>query len=228
MAISVLLLNICPPRVLVVSSIRPLLHPDAACYTSYHHMNHSKQDSGDPNQQVVLHTYRLEACAFIACTLATAFVTLYSQLDSRLENIFDASETMAVVVTWGFVVTQFAATMALLQEGSVIARDTFLLHVLTHSFGMIVACGMPPRMPLWTLACISLPLFQLIVAIACACTQSAMVLLVLQAFLDTLLFVGHRWDTAPTLMCLQNCRLTYMTGCCCVLQFAVMLPSITQ
>ena len=229
MALALLVLTTSPPCRLVVSLIRSIAQDDDSCYYYQppHPGNLSRANDGiDPNirhMQIVFHTYHLEACVFIASVFATSFAALYAHLDQRVECAHDASETLAVLITWAFSATQFTATLGLMQEGAVISRDMFLLQLFTHVFGLIVACGTPPHTPMWTLAIMALPICQLTFAMIHACTQGSLVLMVMQSFMDILLFIGHRWDVKPTLECLQNCRLVYITGCCYILQMAVVV-----
>lgn len=227
MAASLLVLGTNPPCTLVLSSIQPTAtsQDDVCHYYRRQRYNRSFAET-DPNAQalqITFHTYHLEACVFLSSIFATSFAALYMQLYERMDITLDAPETLACLVTWAFSATQFAATLGLTQEGAIMAHDTFLLQLSAHLFGLLVACGTPPQMPLWTLAAMLIPTGQLIYAMTHACSQTGLVMLVMQLFMDILLFIGHRWDPVPTLECLQNSRLVYVTGCSYILQIAVIV-----
>ena len=178
------------------------------------------------NFEIAFHVYPLEACVVLTSVFATSFAALYMQLQDRTEMMGDELETLCALITWAFCATQFTAMLALAQGGAVIAVDAYLLQIFINVFGLAVACGTPPKMPLWTLGLMLLPVGQLLFAMMQACTQTSLVVLVMQLNLEILLFIGHRWDAKVSLVCLQNGRLCYITGGCFILQVGMILQQL--
>jgi hypothetical protein len=52
--------------------------------------------------------------------------------------------------------------------------------------------------------------------------QRAVATVTVQAMLDVLLLMGHRWDAAPAVEAVLNCWIVYIAGCGCLLAQVVL------
>ena len=111
------------------------------------------------------------------------------------------------------------------------------LRILAHVGGLALACGVAGP-PSWTLGGVVLPMMALMYMAASVCTQTGGVIATLQAMLDALLLLGHRWDQVchlaialllvalgtrfmyitrsqqvPSLEAVLNCCVFYMASC---------------
>ena len=116
------------------------------------------------------------------------------------------------------------------------------LRCLAHGGGLALACGVAGRAR-WTLGAAVLPAAELVYAATAVCeqvppsaraaaklrgaaakhqrwlngVQRAVATVTVQAMLDVLLLMGHRWDAEPAVEAVLNCWIVYIAGCGCLL-----------
>ena len=57
--------------------------------------------------------------------------------------------------------------------------------------------------------------------------QRAVATVTVQAMLDVLLLMGHRWDAKPMLSAVLNCWIFYIAACGCLLLQVVLVSSLS-
>ena len=172
------------------------------------------------------YTVHVDACVCLAGLCAGLFSIVYSRLEGRSDPEGDSAEAVGTLLVWAFATLHYASLAALVPLALTPTVEGLALRCLAHIGGMAIACGLAGR-PQWTLALAVLPAYDLAYTAASVCTQSAVATVTVQAMLDVLLLMGHRWDAKPMLSAVLNCWIFYIAACGCLLLQVVLVSSLS-